>query len=68
MPETVTRVHLWINTQHVGEVGVIHEPSVKNLLPQVIELVGIDSPLDSDCVISLLADCSVEHFGEPPNT
>jgi len=64
----VTGIDLGIDTEHVGDIGVFYEPSVEDLLSQVIELVGIDSSLDSDGVISLLADDPVEHLGEPPDT
>ena len=67
-PESVTGVNLWINTKQVGYIGVFDEPSVKDLLSQVIELIGINSSLDSDGVVSLFTYDFVQHFGEPPNT
>ncbi len=64
----MTGVDLGIYTKHVGDIGVFNKPSIEDLLSQVVELIGIDSSLDSDGVVSLFANHSVEHFGEPPNT
>ena len=66
--ETVTWVDFRIDTQHVGQIRMFDEPSVQDLLTEVIELVCIDSSLDSDSIISLFSDNFVQHFSEPPNT
>ncbi len=64
----MTGVDLRIDTQQVGQIGMLDKPSVKHLLSKIIEFVGIDSSLYSKCIISLLSDDFIEHFGEPPNT
>lgn len=66
--ETVTGVDFGIDTQHVGQIRMFDEPSVQDLLTEVVKLVWIDSSLDSDSIVSLFSDNSVQHFSEPPNT
>ena len=66
--EAVTRVDFGIKTEHAGDIRVFDEPSVEDLLSQIVEFVAIDSSLDSDSVVSLFPDDSVKHFGEPPDT
>lgn len=64
----MTGVDFWIDTEHIGKIGMFKEPSVEYLLSQVIEFVGINSSLDSDCIVSLLSNYSIKHFCEPPDT
>lgn len=64
----MTGVNLGIDTEQAGNIGVFKKPSVEDLLSQIIELIAVDSSLDSDGIVSFFTDDSVEHFGEPPNT
>lgn len=60
-------VSLGVDTDHVGDIRTFDIASVEQVLPQIVKFVGKDPALDSDGIVSGLADESVRHFGEPPN-
>lgn len=60
-------VSFGVNTDHVGDIGAFDIAPVEEMLPQIVKFVGEDPALDSDGIVSGLADESVRHFGEPPN-
>lgn len=64
----VAAVGFGVGTQHAGHIGALDKEAVEPLLSEVVELVGEDSAADSDGIVALLSDHSIEHFGEPPDT
>jgi hypothetical protein len=64
----VTRVSLGINAYHTGNIGAFNEDAIEHVLTEIVEFVGCYPSRNPDGVVCLLANESVEHFGEPPNT
>lgn len=61
-------VNLRVNSQHKGHIRGLNKELIENLLPEVVEFVGKDPAENSESVVALFPDSSVEHFGKPPNT
>jgi hypothetical protein len=64
---SVAAVGFGVDADHVGDVGSLDVGAVEHLLPEVVELVGENAPLDSKGLIVLLPDDAVGHLGEPPD-
>jgi hypothetical protein len=65
---TVSCVGFGVNTDHGTYVRALDEDAIEQMLSQIVELVRENPSCDSDSVISLFPNNSVEHFSEPPNT
>jgi hypothetical protein len=64
---SVAAVGLGVEPDHVGDVRAFDVDAVEHLLPEVVELVGVDVSLDPDLVVVGLAQQAVGHLGEPPD-
>lgn len=57
-----------VNTQHARHIRALDEAAIKHMLSDVVEFVREYSAVNTDALVSLLADYAVCHFGEPPDT
>ena len=62
----VSAVSLWINSDHIGNVGTFNIHFVEHLLTNVVKFIGEDPSINSNSVIGLFANNSVGNFCEPP--
>ncbi len=60
-------VGLGVNADHIGHIRAFNISAIEHLLPDVVELVGKDAPLNSQGIIGLLSDNAISDFGEPPD-
>lgn len=66
--EAVAGVHFGVDTEEVGEIRGLYEASIEELLSGIVELIGPDSALEAEGVISGFANDSVNNFGPPPDS
>lgn len=64
----MTCIDFWIDTKHAGNIRGFDEALVQKLLPIVIELIGNNSPFNSECIIASFPNYPIDHFGIPPDT
>ena len=56
-------VGLGVNTDHVGDVRRLNAGSVKHLLTKIVKLIGENTPLNPDSVVSFLSNEAIRNLG-----
>ena len=63
----VAAVSLWINSDHIGNVGTFNIHFVEHLLTNVVKFIGENSTLNPNGIVSRLANKTVSHLSKPPD-
>ena len=60
---SMAAVGLGVNTDHVGDVRRLNAGSVKHLLTKIVKLIGENTPLNPDSVVSFLSNEAIRNLG-----
>ena len=60
-------VGLGVNTDHVGDVRRLNVGAIEHLLTEIVKLIGENTPLNPNGVVSFLSDKAVSDLCKPPD-